>query len=122
MPAFRPVAVLVALPALLLVAGPAAAQDGFRITYEPDTTRPERVRIVGSVTNDRPTDVYEVSVTAEALNQAGKVVAKGIVYVDSRVPRGATRPFSISVPAVPGAVRYRVVVSTFRAGIGGESP
>ena len=122
MPAFHRAAVLVVFAALLSAAGAASAQDGFRITHETDTTRPERVRIVGSVTNDRPTDVFEVSVTAEALNQAGKVVAKGITYVDSRVPRGATRPFSISVPVVPGTVRYRVVVSTFRAGLGGESP
>jgi hypothetical protein len=111
-----------ALPALLLVAAPAAAQDGFRIAYETDASRPERVRLVGTLTNERPTDVFEVSVMGEGLNQGGKVVAKGIAYVDSRVPRGASRPFAISVPAVAGVVRYRVVVSTFRAGLGAESP
>jgi hypothetical protein len=60
----------------LFVGGPASAQqDGFRIAYEADTTRPERVRVVGTVTNGRPADVFEVSVTAEALNETGKVVA-----------------------------------------------
>lgn len=113
---------LVVLAALVLGAAPAAAQDGFRITFEPDTSRPERVRLVGTVTNERPTDVFEVSVMGEALNQSGKVVAKGIAYVDSRVPRGASRPFSISVPAAAGVVRYRVVVSTYRAALGAESP
>ena len=119
----RYVVLLVALPSLVLVGSSASAQqDGFRITYEADTSRPERVRVVGTVTNARPADVFEVSVTAEALNEGGKVVAKGIAYVDSRIPPGATRPFSISVPAVPGVARYRVVVSTYRAGLGGESP
>jgi hypothetical protein len=74
------------------------------------------------VANEHPTDVFEVSVTAEALNDSGKVVAKGIAYVDSRIPRGASRQFSIAVPAAPNVVRYRVVVSTYRAGLGGESP
>ena len=119
----RYVVFLIALPTLLLIGGPASAQqDGFRIAYEADRTRPERVRVVGTVTNGRPGDVFDVSVSAEALNEAGKVVAKGIAYVDSRIPAGASRPFSISVPPVPGVVRYRVVVSTFRAGLGGESP
>lgn len=113
----------IVLAALILIGAQASAQqDGFRIAYEADTTRPERVRVVGTVTNGRPTDVFEVSVTAEALSETGKVVAKGIAYVDARIPSGASRPFSISVPAVSGVVRYRVVVSTYRAGLGGESP
>ena len=119
----RRIAFVVVLPALLGLSSPAAAQtDGFMIAYEADTTRPERVRVVGTLTNGRPTDVFEVSVTAEALNDTGKVVAKGIAYVDARIPRGASRPFSISVPVAAGVVRYRVVVSTFRAALGGESP
>ena len=116
----------VALSLALLLAPAAApsasAQEGFRIAYDTDTSRPNRVRIVGTVANDRSGDVYEVSVSAEALNQAGKVVARGIAYVDSRIPAGGSRSFSISVPNAPGVVRYRVVVSTYRAALGGESP
>jgi len=92
------------------------AQDGFRITYEVDRSRPDRARLTGRVLNERADDVFEVNVTAEALDAKGKVLARGIAYVDSRISRGDGRPFSLSVPTVPGTASFRVVVSSFRAG------
>ena len=103
--------------ALLLAVGAAYAQEGFRISYEVDDSRPGRARLNGKVTNERSYDVFEVSVTAEALDARGKVVARGISYVDYRIARGDTRTFAVTVPAVPGTVGYRVVVSSFRIGI-----
>jgi hypothetical protein len=93
-----------------------SAQDGFRITYEVDRSRPDRARLTGRVLNERADDVFEVNVTAEALDAKGKVLARGIAYVDSRISRGDGRPFSLSVPTVPGTASFRVVVSSFRAG------
>ena len=104
---------------LAWLAAPAVAQPGFRITYDVDDSRPGRARLNGRLTNERPDDVFEVSVTAEALDAKGKVIARGISYVDARVARGETRPFSVTVPAVPGTTSYRVVVSSFRTGLGG---
>ena len=104
---------------LAWLAAPAVAQPGFRITYDVDDSRPGRARLNGRLTNERPDDVFEVSVTAEALDAKGKVLARGISYVDARVARGETRPFSVTVPAVPGTTSYRVVVSSFRTGLGG---
>jgi hypothetical protein len=106
--------------AVALIAAPALAQQGFKITYEVDDSRPGRARLNGRLTNERAEDIFEVSVTAEALDARGKVVARGISYVDSRIARGDTRAFSVTVPAVPGTASYRVVVSSFRSGFGGS--
>jgi hypothetical protein len=105
-----------------LGADAARAQDGFRITYDVDRTRPDRARVTGRVANERPEDVFEVSVTAEALDARGKVLARGITYVDSRIARGDGRAFSVSVPVVAGTASFRVAVSSWRAGISGQGP
>jgi hypothetical protein len=105
----------------VLVAGQAAAQDGFRITYEIDRSRAERARLAGRVVNERSDDVFEVSITAEALDGKCKVLARGITFVDSRIARGDARPFSVSVPSVPGTTSFRVSVSSYRAGFGSQS-
>jgi hypothetical protein len=113
--------VLVAL-VVALAAGQADAQDGFRITYDVDRSRPQRVRLTGVVANERYEDVYEVNVTAEALDAKGKVLARGITFVDTRIARGDERPFSVSVPTVAGTTSFRVTVSSFRAGFSTQGP
>ena len=113
---------LTVLAVLLLLTAEARGQDGFRITYEVDRTRAERARLTGRIVNERAEDVFEVSVTGEALDARGKVLARGIAYVDSKIARGDGRPFSMSVPTVAGTANYRVVVSSFRAGFGSQAP
>jgi hypothetical protein len=112
------------LVAVLLLVGPAAGQRGsFRITYDVDAkSRPDQVRITGRVHNDSDGEVYDVSVTAEALDRRGKVLASGVSFVDSRISRGDSRPFTAVVPTVSGATRYRVEVTSFRGGFGAQSP
>jgi hypothetical protein len=116
-----PAVALVAL-ALLILPALASAQDGFRITYDVDRSRPDRARLTGRVVNERNDDVFEVNVTAEALDARGKVLARGISYVDSRIGRGDSRAFSMSVPTVAGTNSFRVVVSSFRAGPAMQGP
>ena len=116
----RPLVIMLAV--LLLLAAEARGQDGFRITYEVDRTRAERARLTGRIVNERSEDVFEVSVTGEALDAKGKVLARGIAYVDSKIGRGDGRPFSLSVPTVAGTTNYRVVVSSFRAGFATQGP
>ncbi|HEY2996504.1 MAG TPA: FxLYD domain-containing protein [Methylomirabilota bacterium] len=108
--------------ALVLSASSALAQSGFRINYEVDQSRPDKARLNGRVANERGQDVFEVSVTAEALDARGKVLARGISYVDSRIGRGDSRPFSVSVPTVPGVTEFRVVVSSYRMGFANQGP
>jgi hypothetical protein len=113
---------VIVLAVLLLLAAEARGQDGFRITFEVDSTRAERARLTGRIVNERREDVFEVSVTGEALDAKGKVLARGIAYVDSKIGRGDGRPFSMSVPTVAGTANYRVVVSSFRAGLSTQAP
>jgi hypothetical protein len=113
---------VIVVAVLLLLTAEARGQDGFRITYEVDRTRAERARLTGRIVNERSEDVFEVSVTGEALDAKGKVLARGIAYVDSKIARGDGRPFSMSVPTVAGTANYRVVVSSFRAGFGSQAP
>jgi hypothetical protein len=105
-----------------LLSGEARAQDGFRISYEVDRSRADRARLTGRVANERSEDVFEVTITAEALDARGKVVARGITYVDSRIPRADARPFSMSVPTVPGVASFRVTVSSYRLGFTSQGP
>ena len=109
---------------LFLSADPALAQNGFRVTFDVDRTRPDRARVTGRVVNERAEDVFEVNMTAEALDAKGKVLARGIAYVDSRIARGDGRSFSMSVPTVAGTSDIRVVVSGFKlsAGPGSQGP
>ncbi len=104
----------------LLLAAEVRAQDGFRIAYDVDRSRPDRARLTGRVVNERSDDVFEVSLTAEALDARGKVLSRGISYVDSKIGRGDGRPFSMSVPTVAGVANFRVVVSSYRAGFGNQ--
>ena len=112
---------LVALAVVVFVA-PALAQQGFRISYEVDDSRPGRARLNGRLTNERGDDVFDVSVTAEALDAKGKVLARGISFVDARIARGDSRMFSVTVPSVPGATTFRVMVSSFRPGLSTQTP
>ena len=112
---------LVALAFVVFVA-PALAQQGFRISYEVDDSRPGRARLNGRLTNERGDDVFDVSVTAEALDAKGKVLARGISFVDARIARGDSRMFSVTVPSVPGATTFRVMVSSFRPGLSTQTP
>ena len=117
-------ALLWRLVVVLLIASAAemAGQDGFRVTYEVDRSRPDRARLAGRVVNERPEDVFEVSVTAEALDARGKVLARGIAYVDARIGRGDTRAFSMSVPTVTGTTSFRVTVTSYRSGSATQGP
>ena len=100
---------------------PARAQDGFSVTYEVDQSTTGRVQLTGQVVNGRGDDVFDVYVTAEALDRKGRMVASGIAYVEGRINRGDSRPFVVVVPAVAGASRYRVSVTSFRS-MGMQAP
>lgn len=114
-----------ALPVVLLLILPATAaiaQSTFQVDFAVDRSRAGKVQLVGSVRNDSQVEVFDVNVTAEALDRTGRVVASGITYVEGRIGRGESRPFVAVVPAVPGAVRYRAEVTSFRSGYGYQAP
>jgi hypothetical protein len=106
---------------LILLAAGASAQESFRITYDVDRSNAEQFQVKGVVHNDSHQEVLDVSVTAEALDARGKVVARGIAYVSSRIDGRSSAPFVIKVPGVATATRFRVSVSSFRSGLGTQA-
>jgi hypothetical protein len=101
----RLTAMVAALAATLLAAGAVHAQETFRVLYNVDRSNPEQVQVAGTVFNDSGQDVFDVSITAEALDARGKVVARGITYVSARIPGR-------------GSASFVCKVSAFRAGAG----
>jgi hypothetical protein len=115
-------AMLGAAGLVLLGAGPAAAQEGFRVTYNVDNSSPTRTVVTGWVFNEARMDAFDVHVTAEALDGTGKTVARGIAFVSRHIPTRGSAPFEAVVPA-RGAATYRVRVTGFRLGLGpAEAP
>lgn len=105
------------LAALIAIAAgvTAGAQETLRVTYEVDrTTRPGQARLNGLVVNEGSAEAVDVSVSAEAINSAGRVVARGVTYVDSRIARGDSRPFLVIVPNAAAAERFRVSATSVR--------
>jgi hypothetical protein len=108
--------------AVAVLAGEAPAQESFRVTYNIDRSTPGRTKVTGQVFNDARADALDVYVTAEAVDGAGKVVARGISFVSPSIRQGGNASFEATVPAPPNATSFRVRVSNFRFGLGLQSP
>ena len=106
--------------ALATLATVASAEESFRITHTVDRGSATQTRITGIVVNESRVDA--VDVTAEAVDGNGKTVARGITFVSPSIAAGRGAAFTASVPTVPGATSYRVRVSSFRSGLGQQSP
>jgi hypothetical protein len=115
------------LSVVLLVAAALAAREAsgqgassFRLTQTVDRSDQARVTVTGRVFNDARADAIDVYVTAEALNESGRVVASGVAYVGV-VPSGTSSAFSVRIPAARGAASFRVLVTSFRFGFAVQS-
>jgi hypothetical protein len=108
--------------AAVALATAAGAQEPLRITYAVDRSDADHVQISGTVFNDLMQDVFDVTVTAEALDARGKVVARGIAHVSARIPGRGSSPFVCKVPQVAAAVRHRAAVSGYRTGMSPQAP
>jgi hypothetical protein len=113
--------VVLACVLLVVAAATARAQANFRITHTVDRSHPDQIRISGWVYNEAPVDALDVSVTAEALDAKGKVVARGISFVTWSIPVRNGARFTLNVPAAPGITSFRVYVSSFRLGFGPQT-
>ncbi len=112
---------VMALVLLLLAPGTTPGQQNFRVTYSVDRSQADQIRVTGWVYNDMAVDALDVYVTAEAVDAAGKVVARGIAFVTWTVGTRGNARFMASVPAAPGVTSFRVYVSSFRRGFGPQS-
>jgi len=120
----RTLAAAVAVVLLVAATTGAQQQSSFRVTYAPGRTTATSVEIKGVVLNEARTAAADVSVTVEALDAGGKVVARGVSYVASRIAEHGTASFAAKVPIVPGIASYRASVTSFRfvQGLQNESP
>ena len=105
-----------------LLVSAASGQENFRITYKVDKSDSDRTKVSGFVFNDARVDVLDVYITAEAVDGAGKVVARGITFVSPMIRQGANAPFDASIPAPATATAFRVRVTGFRLGLGYQAP
>ena len=116
----RHVTTLLAL--IVMIAGGARAEDPFRVTYQVERSGGEQTQVVGTVFNESRQEALDVSVTAEALDGKGKVLARGITYVSPRIPGQSSASFVAKIPAVQGAAKFRASVTSFRLGFGTQAP
>jgi len=104
--------------AAMLVPGLARAQDPFQLSFSVDRSGAGPVKITGRLFNEGSMDVFDVYVTAEGVDTAGKVLGRGIAFVSASIPPRSVVTFAISIPAAHTAATFRVRVSSFRQGIG----
>ena len=112
---------ILVIGAATLVPGLACAQDPFQLSFTVDRSGAGPVRIAGRVLNEGYMDVFDVYVTAEAVDTAGKVLGRGITFVSASIPPRGIVPFVISIPAAQTAATFRVRVSSFRQGFGQQA-
>lgn len=107
---------------LLAYAAPGATQAHFRITYDVQSLDAKAIMLEGRVFNDTGRDALDVWITAEALNASGKVLARGIAFVNSSISRGGSAPFEAKLPAAEDVKTFRITVTSYRWGSEVQSP
>ena len=111
-----------AASALVLIPGLGCAQAFFHVAYTVERGGGSGpVRVNGRVLNEGQVDVFDVYVTAEALDAGGKVLGRGLVFVGASIPPRGVLPFSIAIPAAQNAASFRVQVSSYRQGFGSQA-
>ena len=113
--------VTVAIAVLVLLPGLGHAFDPFHVAYTVERGGSGPARVSGRVLNEGYQDVFDVYVTAEALDAGGKVLGRGLVFVSASIPPRGVAPFAISIPAAQNAASFRVRVSNFRQGFGQQA-
>ena len=107
--------------AMTLAPAVGRAAEPFQLRYTVDRGGTGPVRVQGTLVNEARLDIYDVYVTAEALDAAGKVIGRGIAFVGSSIPQNGSVPFAVSIPAAQNAASFRVRVSSFRYGAGTQA-
>jgi hypothetical protein len=102
--------------ASVLWTSPAASQARFRTTYNVKARDASSIVLEGQVVNDTGRDAFDVWVTAEGLSPSNKVLTTGITFVTPTIARSASAPFEAKIPAVEGIEKFRVTVTSYRAG------
>ena len=108
-------AVLWAVPALsqqTYTFTPQSSRD-LVLTFQTQREGGSRVLIQGEVRNGSSQSAERIMVKAEGLDETGRVVSRGRVYVPGTLAPRATAPFEIRLSSSGSERRYRVEVETF---------
>jgi hypothetical protein len=107
--------------AAALVPARGFAAEPYHLTYSLERGTGGPTRINGRLLNEGPMDMFDVYVTAEALDAAGKVVGRGMTFVSAAIPPRGIASFVVAIPPSPNATTFQVRVSSFRHGIGQQA-
>ena len=119
----RPLGCLVVL--VLLTAFRAGGAEPFRITYSRSSRDSEdstHAVLAGKVFNNARRSALNVYLTAEALDAAGHVVATGVTYVSPVIDGNGSADFVVKVPRTQGTTSFRLMITSFRYGLGPQGP
>ncbi|HMH54017.1 MAG TPA: FxLYD domain-containing protein [Candidatus Acidoferrum sp.] len=97
------------------------AQAPLHLAYTVERGGAGPARVSGRVLNESSVDVFDVYVSAEALDASGKVLGRGLSFVSPSIPPRGIVPFTISIPAAQTAASFRVRISSFRQGFGQQA-
>jgi hypothetical protein len=116
-----------ALACLLLIASagvtaPARAQQSFTpqsgagltVSFTTEKAGGSRVLVFGEVRNTTNNAAERVVVSAEGLDDTGRVVSRGRSFVSGTVPSRGGAPFEIRISASGSEKRYRVQIESFQ--------
>jgi hypothetical protein len=94
---------------------PQSSRD-LALTFQSQREGGTRVLIQGEIRNNSTQTAERVMVKAEGLDENGRVVSRGRVYVPGTiVPRGVA-PFELRLSSSGSERRYRVEIETFEFG------
>ena len=83
------------------------------LTFQTQREGGSRVLVQGEVRNASTQYAERIMVKAEGLDENGRVVSRGRVYVPGTLAPRATAPFEIRLSSSGAERRYRVEVETF---------
>ena len=110
---------------VLLTTYRAVGAEPFRITYSRSSRNPEdstHTVLIGTVFNNARRSALNVYLTAEALNAAEHVVATGVAYVSPGIDAHGAADFVVKVPRTQGTTSFRLMITSFRYGLGPQGP
>jgi len=91
---------------------PQSSKD-LTLTFQTEREGASRVLILGEVRNGSNQICERVVVTAEGLDESGRVVSRGRAYVAGAVRSRSAAPFEIRLSAAGSERRYRVEIESF---------
>jgi len=89
------------------------SSSGLSVSFTTERAGGSRILVFGDIRNATNSTADHVVVLAEGLDEGGRVVSRGRVYVAGTVPSHGSSSFEIRLLASGSEKRYRVQVEAF---------